>query len=112
MAYRPIEDCGLIGNMHTAALVGLDGTIDWLCYPRFDSPSVFAALIDDRKGGSFQVAPDCPHAARKQLYWPETNVLITRFLAEEGVAEVADFMPVGMGGRDGVPCLVRRVHAV
>ena len=112
MAYPPIENHGLIGNMHTAALVGLDGAIDWFCYPNFDSPSVFAAILDDLKGGVFQIVPNCPHATRKQLYWPETNILITRFLADEGVAEVRDFMPVGVPDRDTPPCLVRQVHVV
>ncbi|MDG3008196.1 glycoside hydrolase family 15 protein [Paludisphaera mucosa] len=112
MSYRPIEDYGLIGDLHTAALVGQDGSIDWLCYPRFDSPSVFAAILDDRKGGSFRVAPSCPHATRRQLYWPDTNVLITRFLSENGVAEVTDFMPVGVRGRPGAPFLVRKVHVI
>src|SRR3982751_5439618 len=81
MAYLPIEDYGLIGNMHTAALVGKDGSIDWLCLPHFDSPSVFAALLDERKGGRFRIAPVAAEGvARKQLYWPDTNCLITRFL--------------------------------
>jgi GH15 family glucan-1,4-alpha-glucosidase len=120
MAYRPIEDYGLIGDMRTAALVGMDGSIDWLCYPRFDSPSVFAAILDDEKGGSFRIAPSCPHTARKQLYWPDTNILLTRFMSDEGAAELTDFMPVGHGvghghrdGADpGMPSLVRMVHAI
>ncbi len=81
--------------MRTCALVGLDGAIDWMCYPHFDSPSVFAAILDAEKGGSFSIIPaDSPNAPRKQLYWPDTNVLLTRFLCEHGVAEVTDFMPV------------------
>lgn len=112
MGYRPIEEYGLIGDMHTAALVGLDGAIDWLCYPRFDSPSIFGAIVDDRKGGSFRLAPSCPHATRKQLYWPDTNVLVTRFLSETGVAELTDFMPVGTRGEPGAPFLVRKVHVI
>ncbi|MEA2590154.1 MAG: hypothetical protein QOH66_3081 [Actinomycetota bacterium] len=112
MAYQPIENHGLIGNMHTAALVGLDGAIDWFCFPDFDSPSVFAAILDEGKGGVFQIEPNCPHGTRKQLYWPETNILITRFLADEGVAEVKDFMPVGVSDREEPTCLVRQVHAV
>src|SRR5205823_6823764 len=85
MSYVPIEDYGLIGNMHTAALVGRNGSIDWLCLPNFDSPSVFAAILDDRKGGYFRVAPVADCNTRKQLYWPETNILITRFLCDAGV---------------------------
>ena len=57
MAYQPIENYGIIGNMHTVALVGMNGSIDWLCYPHFDSPSVFAAILDDKKGGWFKIAP-------------------------------------------------------
>jgi GH15 family glucan-1,4-alpha-glucosidase len=114
MAYLPIEDHGLIGNTHTAALVGRDGSIDWLCLPHFDSPSVFAAVLDDKKGGCFRIAPvDADRAARKQMYWPETNVLITRFLMEEGVVEVIDYMPIGLRKDDpGFRQLVRRVEAV
>src|SRR5689334_4871059 len=114
MPYLPIEDHGLIGNMHTAALVGRDGTIDWLCLPHFDSPSLFAAILDDKKGGYFRIAPvAADRAARKQMYWPDTNVLITRFLLGEGVVEVIDYMPVALRkGDPGFRQLVRRVEAV
>jgi GH15 family glucan-1,4-alpha-glucosidase len=94
MPYLPIEHYGLIGNMHTAALVGMNGSIDWWCYPHFDSPSVFGAILDDRKGGRFQIEPDCDGVQYRQLYFPDTNVLITRFLSADGVGEIADFMPV------------------
>ncbi len=95
MAYQPIEDYGIVGNMRTAALVGTNGSIDWMCFPHFDSPSIFAAILDDERGGSFRIYPaDSPAATRKQHYWPETNVLITRFLCKQGVAEITDFMPV------------------
>ena len=93
--YQPIENYGVIGNMRTAALVGMDGSIDWLCLPHFDSPSVFAAILDDRKGGRFRIAPAHEQLSRKQYYWPGTNVLITRFLHADGVGEVEDYMPVG-----------------
>jgi GH15 family glucan-1,4-alpha-glucosidase len=73
--------------MHTVALVGTDGSIDWLCVPRFDSPSVFAAILDDGKGGRFKIAPVGDDVTCNQFYWPETNVLITRFLGAEGAAE-------------------------
>jgi GH15 family glucan-1,4-alpha-glucosidase len=93
MAQRPIESCGVIGDLHTVALVAMDGTIDWCCLPQFDSPSVFAALLDESKGGYFKLAP-VQAGTNRQMYMPETNVLLTRFLRPEGVGEVIDFMPV------------------
>ena len=108
--YAPIGDYGIIGDLHTVALVGMDGSIDFLCFPSFDSPSVFAALLDADHGGRFQVAPVLDGAARKQLYLPDTNVLLTRFLAADGVAEVSDFMPVEDAGR--AHNLVRRAKTV
>jgi GH15 family glucan-1,4-alpha-glucosidase len=93
MGYLPIEDHGIIGDLHTAALVGSDGTIDWLCLPAFDSPSVFCAILDDEKGGHFRLRPVQDFHSH-QLYLPDTNVLLTRFLSPEGVAEVLDFMPI------------------
>jgi GH15 family glucan-1,4-alpha-glucosidase len=114
--YQAIENYGLIGNLRTAALVGMDGSIDWLCLPHFDSPSVFAALLDDQKGGRFRIAPAGEQFRRKQFYWPDTAVLVTRFLADDGVAEVEDYMPVGGGAptrSEGSPDeLVRRVRVV
>ncbi len=110
MTYRPIEDYGLIGDMRTTALVGMDGSIDFLCYPDFDSPSVFAALLDHARGGRFQLHPVLPEARPKQLYLPDNNILLSRFLSEEGVAEVSDFMPVDERG--GAPTLVRRAKTV
>ena len=96
VSYQPIEDYGIIGDMHTVALVGANGSIDWLCFPRFDSPSVFAALLDHEKGGHFKIAPaHNGNVTRKRFYWPDTNVLVTRFLAPEGVGEIIDFMPIG-----------------
>ena len=113
MGYLPIEDYGLIGNMQTAALVGRNGSIDWLCLPYFDSPSVFAAILDEKKGGYFRISPVSEKVTRKQIYWPETNILITRFLLNEGVVEVIDYMPVGLKpGRAGFRQLVRRVEAI
>jgi GH15 family glucan-1,4-alpha-glucosidase len=111
VAYLPIEDYGIIGNMRTAALVGMNGSIDFLSCPDFDSPTVFAALLDDGKGGRFQVAPTLEDARHKQLYLPETNILLTRFLSSEGVAEVSDFMPVDEHG-DPPACIVRRAKTV
>jgi GH15 family glucan-1,4-alpha-glucosidase len=75
-SYQPIEDYGLIGNLRTAALVGMDGSLDWLCLPHFDSPSVFAAILDCRKGGRFRIAPAGDDFRRKQFYWPDTAVLV------------------------------------
>ena len=100
MAYQPIQDHGIIGDLQTVALVGMDGSIDWFCFPYFDSPSVFAAILNDAKGGRFRIAPTCG-TTRKQFYRPETNVLITRFLTAEGVGQVTDFMPVGLPRNDG-----------
>jgi len=108
---KPIEHHGLIGNLRTAALVDTDGTIDWLCLPHFDSPSVFAAILDERKGGSFRIAPALERVRHKQFYWPDTNILVTRFLHADGIAEVHDYMPIG--GAGSVPNeLIRRVHVV
>ena len=113
MSYLPIENHGLIGNMHTAALVGRNGAIDWLCWPHFDSPAVFASILDDDRGGRFQIQPVRDDVTCRQSYWPETNVLITRFLSEEGVAEVIDYMPVGVQhGEPGFHQLVRRVEVI
>lgn len=95
MAYQPIQNYGVIGNMRTAALVGMNGSIDWLCVPFFDSPSVFGAILDDQKGGRYEIAPREDGVRTKQFYWPETNVLVTRFLSPDGVGELEDFMPVG-----------------
>ncbi|MFQ5872617.1 MAG: glycoside hydrolase family 15 protein [Dehalococcoidia bacterium] len=93
MAYKPIEDYGIIGDLHTAALVGIDGSIDWCCLPNFDSPSVFAAILDDKKGGHFKIGSVGKGVAR-QFYHPETNVLITAFSSVDGVTLIADFMPM------------------
>lgn len=114
MAYIPIEDYGLIGDMHTAALVGKNGSIDWFCYPGFDSPSIFGAILDDLKGGRFMISPTCACLKEKQLYWPETNVLITRFLSADGVGEIMDFMlpPKPDGPVPHRPKLFRRVQSV
>src|SRR5262245_7956403 len=109
--YQPIENYGLIGNMRTAALVGMDGSIDWLCLPHFDSPSVLAAILDDQKGGRFRIAAAGANLRHKQFYWPDTAILVTRFLHDEGVGEVEDYMPVG--GSGALPDeLIRRVRVV
>ncbi|HEX6555473.1 MAG TPA: glycoside hydrolase family 15 protein [Ktedonobacteraceae bacterium] len=112
--YLPIEDYGIIGDLHTVALVGKNGSIDWYCVPAFDAPSVFGALLDAEKGGYFQIEPQNPSgASRKQLYLPDTNILVTRFLTETGVGEVTDFMPIQQAtqkvDRHGI---IRAVHVV
>ncbi len=91
--YPNIADHGLIGDLQTAALVTDTGTIDWFCLPRFDAPSVFASLLDADKGGHFQIAPQQDGYVTKQLYLPDTAVLITRFMTADGVGELLDFMP-------------------
>lgn len=112
MGYLPIEQYGLIGDLHTVALVGTNGSIDWFCYPSFDSPSVFGAILDDAKGGRFQISPCHKDVTCKQMYQADTNVLITRFLTDEGVTEITDFMPIGTGAEDYCGRLVRRVKGV
>ncbi|MBW8057388.1 MAG: glycoside hydrolase family 15 protein [candidate division NC10 bacterium] len=113
MAYQPIENYGIIGDLHTVALVGMNGSIDWFCFPHFDSPSVFAAILDDKKGGHFKITPTTAVNTQKQFYWPETNVLITRFLSPDGVGEIKDYMPLGAPAR-GIERhqIVRRVNVV
>ncbi len=110
MSYQPIENYGVVGDLHTAALVGCDGSIDFMAYPNFDSPTIFAAMLDDTKGGRFQLAPQMGEARNKQLYLPDSNVLLTRFLGADGVAEVSDFMPIKDMGH--AHDLVRRAKAV
>ena len=92
--YPPIADHGMIGDLQTAALIAKDGTVDWFCCPRFDSPSVFASLLDHERGGHFQIAPESTECTKRQLYFPDSAVLITRFMTDEGVGEVVDFMPI------------------
>ncbi len=109
---QPIENYGIIGDLHTVALVGKNGSIDFLSFPHFDSPTIFARLVDHDKGGHFSIRPSSESGARKQIYLPDTNVLISRFLAVEGVSEVSDFMPVDMFADDRPRVLVRRVKTV
>src|SRR5436190_5995869 len=92
--FLPIGEHGLVGDLHTVALIGTNGTIDWYCCPRFDSPSVFGAILDKDRGGFWALRPDCDDWSSRQLYFPDTNVLITRFFTSEGVGEVQDFMPI------------------
>lgn len=94
MPYHPIADYGIIGNLHTTALVSVRGSIDFMCLPRFDSPTVFASILDDKKGGSFSFVCADADTNYKQLYLPGTNILLTRFLSKDGIAELTDFMPI------------------
>ena len=111
--YLPIAEYGVIGDLHTVALVGTSGSIDWFCVPHFDSPSVFGALLDAEKGGRFRISPAAEDHGVKQLYFPDTNILITRFLTPDGVGEVQDFMTVAGSDDAAHPHqLVRRVHCV
>lgn len=105
-----IENHGIVGDMRTIALVDLHGTIDFMCWPRFDSPSIFASLLDDKVGGSFELAPTVEATRRRQLYLPDTNVLLTRFLSSDGVAEIMDFMQIDDATHK--QSLIRRVKAV
>jgi GH15 family glucan-1,4-alpha-glucosidase len=112
-SYLPIADHGIIGDLHTVALVGANGTIDWYCCPAFDSPSVFAAILDKDKGGHYRIAPLEDGWTSKQLYFPDTNVLITRFFTPGGVGELQAFMPIARTGEERHRHrLIRRVVAV
>ena len=111
MPYQPIENYGIVGNMRTVALISTEGSVDWFCFPRFDSPSVFGALLDSSQGGQFTIAPKQRAASHQQSYRAETNVLVTRFLSPDGTGEVIDFMPVPAPGTEGECRLIRRVQA-
>lgn len=111
--YPPIAEHGLVGDLQTAALVSSRGVVDWFAAPRFDSPSVFAALLDHDRGGYFRFAPVEESTSCKQLYYPDTAVLVTRFMSPDGVGEVFDFMPPDrMGTPTDRHVLVRGVRAV
>ena len=109
--YLPVSEHGLIGDLRSVVLVGTNGTIDWHCCPSFDSPSVFGSLLDADRGGSFELAAAVP-AKTRQFYHPDTNVLITRFFAEDGVGEIQDFMPLGSAVQAQRNRLIRRVLCV
>ncbi len=98
--YKDLERYSIIGNLDTCALIGDDGSIDWFCYPRIDSPSVFAAILDSRKGGRFSVSPACKYVSMQE-YISDTNVLRTTFRTESGSADLTDFMPVRSESSDG-----------
>ncbi|HLM07759.1 MAG TPA: glycoside hydrolase family 15 protein [Blastococcus sp.] len=107
-----IADHGLIGDLQTAALVSSDGSVDWFCCPRFDSPSVFGALLDDDRGGHFRVRPAGEEYRTSQMYFPDTAILITRFFTDGGMGEVADFMPPLTGEASDQHRLVRMIRCV
>jgi GH15 family glucan-1,4-alpha-glucosidase len=110
--YLPIAEHGIIGDLHSIALVGTDGRIDWYCCPSFDSPSVFGAILDRERGGFYHIRPATDDWITKQLYFPDTNVLITRFLTPGGVGETQDFMPIQGGKSAHRHRLIRRVLGV
>ncbi|MDE3098647.1 MAG: glycoside hydrolase family 15 protein [Verrucomicrobiota bacterium] len=110
MSYQPIENYGVIGDLETIALVGRHGSIDFMCFPAFDSPAIFARLLDDQRGGYFSIAPAGGDFKTRQRYFPDTNILLTRFLGEDGIAEISDFMPMQHLGHQHN--LVRRVKVV
>jgi GH15 family glucan-1,4-alpha-glucosidase len=112
MAETAIAEHGLIGDLQTAALVTTDGSVDWFCFPRFDSPSVFGALLDDDRGGRLRVRPAGTRFTAKQMYLPDTAVLVTRFFTGDGVGEVVDFMPPAGGTATANHRLVRMLHCV
>lgn len=110
--YPNIGDHGLIGDLQTAALVSTDGVLDWFCCPRFDSPSVFGSLLDAERGGFYRIAPDRDDYVVRQLYLPDTAILVTRFMTPDGVGEVHDFMPVIQGPATDRHRLVRNIRVV
>ncbi|MBK5414390.1 glycoside hydrolase family 15 protein [Pseudomonas sp. TH31] len=106
-----IDAHGIIGDMRSAALVNDKGSVDFFCWPEFDSPSIFCSLLDTPEAGIFQLAPDLPDARREQIYLPDTNVLQNRWLSERAVVEVTDLLPIG-DSEDDLPMLMRRVRVV
>jgi GH15 family glucan-1,4-alpha-glucosidase len=108
--YQPIENYGIIGDLATTALVSLSGSIDFMCFPRFDSPTIFAALLDSKRGGSFRIAPLHGDFGNRQRYFPDTAVLLTRYMGAPGIADISDFMAMQHLGHRHT--LVRRVKVV
>jgi GH15 family glucan-1,4-alpha-glucosidase len=110
--FQPIENYGIIGNLKTVALVSLQGSIDFMCAPNFDSPTVFATMLDSRKGGFFAVEPDLENFTSKQLYLPGTAILLTRYFSDAGIAELTDFMPIEKGNVALNSAIVRQIKTV
>jgi GH15 family glucan-1,4-alpha-glucosidase len=110
--YEPIENHGIIGDLKTVALVSLSGRIDFMSFPRFDSPTIFASLLDANQGGYFSIEPKLNKCKHKQLYLPGTAILLTRFFSESGIAEIVDFMPLDPDNKDCGSTIVRKVKCV
>ena len=110
--YLPIEDYGIIGNMKTVALVSLEASIDFMCFPEFDSPTLFAGLLDQENGGSFKIAPQMDNCKTKQLYIPGTAVLLTRFFSDDGISEITDYMPVKGFAENSICAIVRHIKTI
>src|SRR3954447_24878652 len=111
MPYQPIENYGLIGNLRTAALVARDGSIDWLCLPNFDSPSVFAALVDARRGGTFELQPATRFDSTRR-YLPDTNVLETTFITDSGAVRLVDALTIPDGHLEPMREIVRSIEGL
>jgi len=111
MDYQPIENYGVIGDLATTALVSMEGSIDFMCFPHFDSPTIFAALLDAKRGGSFRLAPVSGEFKHRQRYFPDTNILLTRFLGEPGIVGISDFMSM-QSSAGHHHSLVRRVKGI
>lgn len=110
--FQPIENYGIIGNLKTVALVSLNGSIDFMCAPKFDSPSVFATMLDSQRGGFCAIEPDLENLTTKQLYFPGTAILLTRFFSDDGIAELTDFMPIATGNKSSTSAIVRHIKTV
>lgn len=111
-SYQPIENYGIIGDLQTVALVSIDASIDFMSFPRFDSPTTFASMLDKDKGGCFRIEPQIGEFTTKQLYLPGTAVLITRFFSKTGIAEITDYMPLDTDNKAGSSTIVRKITAV
>ncbi len=110
--FQPIENYGIIGNLKTCALVSLNGSIDFMCAPRFDSPSIFATMLDRQKGGFCAIEPELEDLTTKQLYFPETAILLTRFFSDSGIGELTDFMPVSENHISLPSAIVRKIKTI